>query len=54
MIAGVLTHRDTPPSLYDAMRFALAGLTEPHAVNEHPDVIRVALEVNADEKGGED
>jgi hypothetical protein len=54
MVSAVLKHPDTPGSVYDALRFAIAGLTEADAVNEDPAVIGVALAVHkAGEKGGE-
>ncbi|MET0646721.1 MAG: hypothetical protein ABW208_08865 [Pyrinomonadaceae bacterium] len=53
LISAVLKHPDTPADLYSAMRRELARLTEAGDVNEHPDVIAVALAVHkAEEKGG--
>jgi hypothetical protein len=53
LISAVLKHPDTPADLYSAMRQELARLTETGDVNEHPDVIAVALAVHkAEEKGG--
>lgn len=54
-ISAVLKHPDTPRELYDGMRRAIVTLTEADAVNEHPDVIAVALAVNkSEERGGEE
>lgn len=54
-ISAVLKHPDTPEPIYDGIRKGLCPLTEVGEVNEHPDVIRVALEVyKAEQEGGAD
>lgn len=53
LVSAVLKHPDTPRDLYDGMRRAIATMTEPDEVNEHPDVLRAALAVAKAEEGGE-
>jgi hypothetical protein len=51
LISAVLKHPDTPEDIYGGIRQGLARLTEAAEVNEHPDVIAVALAVHKPEGG---
>lgn len=53
LVSAVLKHPDTPRELYGAMRREIATMTEPDEVNEHPDVLRVALAIHKAEQGEE-
>lgn len=52
-IAAVLADENTPTAIYDALAAGMNDLTKKDTVTNRPEVIRVALDVYAEEKGGE-
>jgi hypothetical protein len=55
LISGVLTHRDTPTRVYNALSEAVSELASKDEVQNRPEVIRAALAVHgAEEKGGDE